>query len=39
VVVHPLRINQVWWSVRGARGYDVARIKRELAGLIDTLGV
>ena len=33
------RLDQVWWSVSGARDYDVARIKRELIDLFETLGV
>jgi aminoglycoside 2''-phosphotransferase len=33
------RIDQVWWSISGARAYDVAEIKRDLAGLFEALGV
>jgi aminoglycoside 2''-phosphotransferase len=33
------RVDQVWWSVSGARDYDVVRIKRELKDLFATLGV
>jgi aminoglycoside 2''-phosphotransferase len=33
------RIDQVWWSVSGARRYDVARIKGELAELFVALGL
>ena len=32
------RVDQIWWSVSGARNYDVARIRRELGGLFTTLG-
>jgi aminoglycoside 2''-phosphotransferase len=32
-----LRIDQLWWSLSGARAYDVAKIKRELAELFETL--
>jgi aminoglycoside 2''-phosphotransferase len=31
------RIDQVWWSVSGARGYDVSRIASELPALFDAL--
>ena len=33
------RVDQIWWSVSGARDYDVARIRHELAGLFQTLGM
>jgi aminoglycoside phosphotransferase (APT) family kinase protein len=33
------RIDQVWWSVSGARVYDVERIRAELKELFDILGV
>lgn len=33
------RIDQVWWSVSGAREYDVAAIRRELEELFDRLGI
>jgi aminoglycoside 2''-phosphotransferase len=32
------RVDQIWWSVSGARSYDVARIRLELEGLFATLG-
>jgi aminoglycoside 2''-phosphotransferase len=33
------RIDQIWWSVSGAREYDVARIRGELAELFVSLGL
>lgn len=33
------RIDQVWWSVSGARDYDVPAITQELEGLFDRLGI
>jgi aminoglycoside phosphotransferase (APT) family kinase protein len=33
------RIDQVWWSLSGARDYDVERIRGELEDLFDTIGV
>jgi aminoglycoside 2''-phosphotransferase len=33
------RVDQIWWSVSGARNYDVVAIGRELEGLFDTLGL
>ena len=33
------RIDQVWWSISGARDYDASKIMRELESLFDTLGV
>jgi aminoglycoside 2''-phosphotransferase len=33
------RINQIYWSLSGARAYDVARIAAELPPLFDKLGV
>jgi aminoglycoside 2''-phosphotransferase len=33
------RIDQIWWSVSGARSYDVARIRGELAELFVALGL
>jgi aminoglycoside 2''-phosphotransferase len=33
------RIDQIWWSVSGARAYDEAKIRRELAELFEILAV
>jgi len=33
------RIDQVWWTISGARAYDVARIRAELGGLFQALGI
>jgi aminoglycoside 2''-phosphotransferase len=33
------RIDQIWWSVSGAREYDVARIVGELPALFDELSL
>jgi len=33
------RIDQVWWSISGARDYDVTAIRRELEGLFEDLDV
>lgn len=33
------RIDQVWWSVSGARAYDVPQIVRELPALFNELGL
>jgi len=32
------RIDQIWWSVSGARAYDIPRITRELPALFAKLG-
>ncbi len=33
------RIDQVWWTVTGARDYDVAKVRKKLKGLFSTLRV
>jgi aminoglycoside 2''-phosphotransferase len=32
-------IDQMWWTISGARAYDLDRIRPELGGLFESLGV